>query len=228
MNGLTHASLHHAIVRELVERGHAPSRAQLCERFGVDDAAMTAALHDLAAYHGVVLHPHAAEVWVAHPFATAPTPFVVRHGARMWWGNCAWCSLGIAALLGGDGVTIDTTVGAEGKPVTIHVDGHRVAEELLVHFPVPMTRAWDNVLFTCSVMLAFADQAAIDDWSRRHALPRGDAQPIQRVYDFARVWYGRHLDEDWRKWTTDEARAIFERFGFAGPVWELPRSGERF
>jgi hypothetical protein len=53
-------------------------------------------------------------------------------------------------------------------------------------------------------------------------------QPIQRVYDFARVWYGRHLDEDWRKWTTDEARAIFERFGLTGPIWQLAASSARF
>jgi hypothetical protein len=100
--------------------------------------------------------------------------------------------------------------------------------DLLVHFPVPMKHAWDNVLFTCSVMLMFRYKRSIQDWSRRHALPCGDAQPVQKVYDFARVWYGRHLDADWRKWTTEEARGIFERFGFRGPVWELPASGERF
>ena len=36
-------------------------------------------------------------------------------------------------------------------------------------------------------------------------------QPIQRVYDFAEVWYGRHLDPDWRKWTIEEASGIFKR-----------------
>jgi hypothetical protein len=62
----------------------------------------------------------------------------------------------------------------------------------------------------------------------RHALRKGDAQRIQRAYEFAGVWYGRHLDTDWRKWTVDEARQIFARFGFEGPVWELPQSGRRF
>jgi hypothetical protein len=200
MNGVepTRASLHHEIIRSFVERGHAPSQRELCASFGVDADTMTRALHDLASYHGVVLHPHAPEVWVAHPFSTAPTTFIVRHRDRLWWGNCAWCSLGIAALLGGDGVTIETTLGAEGRSVAIHVEDHRVQENLVVHFPIAMARAWDNVIFTCSVMLVFEDEAAVDTWSARHALPRGDAQPIQTAYEFAREWYGRHLDPDWQ------------------------------
>lgn len=59
-------------------------------------------------------------------------------------------------------------------------------------------------------MLVFESEGAIDTWSERHAIPRGSAQPIQRVYDFAEVWYGRHLDLDWRKWTTEEASYIIK------------------
>jgi Alkylmercury lyase len=225
---LNSATLHHAIVRHLVELGSAPSRDDLARDFNVDTDAMTAALHALQDMHGVVLHPHVPEVWIAHPFSTAPTPFAVHYRKRVWWGNCAWCSLGVAALIGGSDVTIQTTLGAEGEPVTIHVNDGRVRENLWVHFPIPMRHAWDNVVYTCSTMLVFDSELEIDRWSARHALPRGDAQPIQRVYEFAGVWYGRHLDRDWRKWTTEEAREIFARFGFQGPVWDLPDSGQRF
>jgi len=225
---LTSARLHHAILRHLVDRGHAPSTDDLCDLFQVDRESLAHALRELERQHGLVLHPHRPEVWVVHPFSTAPTAFSVRQGERLWWGNCAWCSLGVAALLGGDEITIHSTLGAEGTPVTVHVNEHRVPERLFVHFPVPMARAWDNVHFTCATMLLFEKETDIDAWSSRHGLPRGDAQPIQLVYDFARVWYGHHLDEDWRKWTADEARGIFDRFGFHGPIWDLPRSGERF
>jgi Alkylmercury lyase len=225
---LNPATLHHAILRHLADRGFAPSHRALAERFGVDAEVMTGALRTLEELHGVVLHPHAPEVWVAHPFSSAPTPFAVSYGDQVWWGNCAWCSLGVAALLGGNGVEIRTTIGAEGLPVTIHVDGGRVREDLWVHFPIPMTEAWDNVIYTCSMMLVFDSESKIDDWCLRHAFPKGDAQRIQRAYEFAGVWYGRHLDADWRKWTVDEARQIFARFGFQGPVWELPQSGRRF
>lgn len=222
------SSLHYAILRHLVDRGYAPSAAWLAREFAVGPEEMASALLALERMHGVVLHPHQAEVWIAHPFSTAPTGFAVKRGGTVWWGNCAWCSLGVAALAGGNGVTIQTTLGGEGEPVTIQVEGDRIGEDLWVHFPIPMSRAWENVVYTCSMMLVFANEAAIDEWCVRHSLPRGDAQPIQRAYDFARVWYGRHLDPDWTKWTVDEAREIFARFGFHGPVWELPESGQRF
>ena len=225
----TLSQLHHAILRGLVEQGYAPSCAALAEQLGTSVEEMASALRALADDHGVVLHPHQPEVWVIHPFATSATPFVVRQGDRLWWGNCAWCSLGIAALLGGDRVTIETSLGAEGQALAIHVDHQRVREqELWVHFPVPMARAWDNVIYTCANMLVFESEAAIDAWCLRHAVPRGDAQPVQRVYEFAAAWYGRHLDPDWRKWTVAEARALFARFGLGGPIWQLPEARGRF
>jgi hypothetical protein len=228
MTPLTVGSLHHAILRNFIDRGYPPTNAELCHRFGVGPNDMTKALNDLADYHGVVLHPHAPEVWIAHPFSAAPTLFSVRHRERQWWSNCAWCALGVSALIGGSNVSIDTVLGADGAPTTIHIDDHRVREELVVHFPIPMTRAWDNVVYTCSLMLAFANARDVEAWAERHAMPRGDVQPAQRVYDFARVWYSRHLDQDWRKWTSDEARELFQRFGFAGPIWALPQSQHRF
>lgn len=106
--------------------------------------------------------------------------------------------------------------------MTVHVDDNHVREQLWVHFPIAMVHAWRNVLYTCSTMLIFDSESAIDLWSARHAISRGDAQPIQRVYDFAAVWYGRHLALDWQKWTMQEAREIFARFSFQGPIWQLP------
>lgn len=194
----------------------------------MDSGTIERALRDLADNHGCVLHPNAPALWVIHPFSMAPTAFAVQRDDRIWWGNCAWCSLGIAALLGGQGVAIHTTIGGEGEPVTVHVDRHRVREDLVVHFPIPMARAWDNVIFTCSTMLVFKDEPSVDAWSDRHALPRGDAQPIQTVYEFARSWYGRHLDPGWRKWTISEAREMFRIFGFGGPIWDLPMTDRNF
>lgn len=228
MRELSKASLHFSILKHFVDHGHAPTRATLVEMFDASPAAVVEALRVLADDHGVVLHPHEPEIWVIHPFSTAPTPFIVRFQERNWWGNCAWCSLGIAAILGGHHVTIQTTLGAEGRPITIHIDDHRVREDLLVHFPIPMTRAWDNVIFTCSTMLVFGDEPSIDLWSAQHALPRGDAQPIQKIYAFARVWYGRHLDLTWRKWSAAEAHDIFQQFGLSGPIWDLPQTKDRF
>jgi len=220
--------LHHTIMRHFIERGHAPSIDDLSELLGQPRDAVVAGLRVLEEYHGVVLHPVSAEVWAIHPFSSAPTNFWVESARGAWWGNCAWCSLGIVALLGED-ATITTVLGGESEQVIIRIeDGVVTNDRLLVHFPIPMRQAWDNVQYTCSNMLVFATEADIDRWCARHRMPKGDVQPLPNVWAFARVWYGRHLDVNWVKWTAAEAQAIFEGFGLVGPTWEIPTSSSRF
>ena len=226
---LNPGSLHHIILSHFVEKGHAPSSTALAQQFQVPHQEIARVLQQLHDNHGVVLHPHQPEVWIAHPFATGATAFVVRHAKKLWWGNCAWCSLGIAGLLGGDNVTIQTSLGAEGRPITVHIDNGQIREtHLYVHFPIPMMKAWDNVAYTCSTMLLFDSETEIDNWSDRHSIPKGSVQPIQKAYDFAAEWYGRHLDRDWRKWTLEEARALFNAHNLLGPIWQLPVAAGRF
>lgn len=225
---LTHGQLHATILQHIVDQGVAPEVEALAARFGTSDERIVEALRALADYHGVVLHPHAPKVWVIHPFSLAPTNFLLRAADGEWWGNCAWCSLGAAALLNRD-VTITTTLGANSRQAEVRIrDGRLLDTDFAVHFPVPMAQAWDNVVYTCSTMLLFEDEAHVEDWSHRHGIPRGDVQPIERVWEFARVWYGNHLNPEWTKWTTNEARAMFESFGLTGPTWRLPETKTRF
>jgi hypothetical protein len=186
------------------------------------------ALYRLAENHGVVLHPGSARIWAAHPFSAAPTNFVVRSQEGRWWGNCAWCSLGIAALLDRD-VTITTTLGADGPQVDVHiVNGRLLEKQYLVHFPVPMRQAWDNVIYTCSTMLLFESEHAIYRWCSAHRISRGDVQPVEKIWQLSKVWYGNHLNPEWHKWTNEEARHIFEQFGLGGTIWHIPVSDTRF
>ena len=220
--------LHHTIIEHFISHGHAPSIELLASLLDQPREAVAAALRTLQDEHGVVLHPASSEIWVCHPFSSAPTNFWVRNARRGWWGNCAWCSMGVVALLGGD-ASVTTTLGGESTQVTVDVvDGAISHGELLVHFPIPMSHAWDNVVYTCGNMLLFESGEAIDRWCERHDMPRGDAQPLAKIWEFARVWYGRHRDPAWKKWSAAEAREIFARFSLTGPTWELRDTGERF
>src|SRR5688572_23839686 len=144
---LDNSSLHHAIARHFVDRQYAPSIDQLTAQFGQPREAVIAALKALQEYHGVVLHPASSEIWVIHPFSTAPTNFWVQSPKGSWWANCAWCSSGIAALVGGE-ATITTTLGGEAHRATVHIEeGKLLDDDLLVHFPIPMRRVWDNVIY---------------------------------------------------------------------------------
>ena len=215
-------------MEHIVDFGIAPKVDDISQLFDVSRSAVISALIELENYHGVVLHPKSSEVWIMHPFSTAPTNFWIESENKSWWGNCAWCSLGAAALINTD-LTITTTLGGESKQVVIEIkDGEIQNKNLFIHFPIPMIKAWDNVTFTCSTMLIFETVAEIEDWCKRHAMKLGDIQPIDRVWAFSKVWYGNHLDQHWVKWSVDEARDIFNRFDLNSPIWDMPSTSGRF
>lgn len=225
---LTNSSLHFVIIDTFLQKGFAPKLDELSERFDVDSQRMREALRELQDYHGVVLHPHNDEIWVAHPFSTVPTGFLVSSGEREWWGNCAWCSLGLAALADSP-VTIRTAPGFDRRTIELTIeDGELDRHDFVVHFPTPMARAWDNVIATCTTMLVFDDEAHVEEWCEKHGKDKGDVQPIQKVWEFAREWYGKHADPDWKKPSAREAAEIFARHGLSGPIWSLPEQDGHF
>ena len=83
--------------------------------------------------------------------------------------------LGVATLVGGN-VRIHTRYGAESEPLVISATNGEPTgfEDVLVHFAIPPARAWDNVHQHCSMVLPFHSEKAIDDWCKRHRLPRGE------------------------------------------------------
>lgn len=231
---ITDGALHVQIMRFFVDHGYGPMVSELAALLGAESEEVVSALQRLAENHGVVLHPNSARIWVAHPFSAAPTNFLVHTPEGCWWGNCAWCSMGVAALLERDSnitrdIVITTTLGADGEQVDVHIRNGRVVENnYLVHFPVPMRHAWDNVIYTCSTMLLFKSEHQIYRWCADHRIGRGDVQPLDTIWEFSKVWYGNHLNPAWKKWSNEEARQIFEEFGLSGPIWHIPASTERF
>jgi hypothetical protein len=225
---ITKALLHYTILKHIIDEGFAPDLETLSILLKADPAEVQQELYALQDYHGIVLHPNNSKIWVIHPFSLAPTNFFVRSAKGEWWGNCAWCSLGVAALLKED-LTISTNLGAHDEQVIIHIINGEVSEKkLLVHFPIPMKNAWDNVIYTCSNMLVFKDEEQIDQWTKRHHIPKGDIQPITNVWEFSKKWYGKHLNPDWEKWTMQEAKDIFLKFSLTGRIWDIETSASRF
>jgi len=225
---MNESTLHAAIISFFLDRQRPPTIAEIAALFLCDDLEARAALRRLAQNHGVVLHPHSDEIWVAHPFSAAPTTCVVTSPKGKWWGNCAWCSLGVAHLAGGT-ATIETRIGGIDDHATIRIEnGALIDNDFVVHFPIPMRHAWDNVIYTCSLMLLFRNECQVDDWCRTRGIPRGDVRPVAQVWPFAAEWYGRHASEHWTKWSVREAAGIFSRHNLTGPVWTLANENERF
>lgn len=220
--------MHFSILKYIIDKSFAPNIETLCELLNTDEADIEKGLYALQDCHGVVLHPKEPKIWVIHPFSLAPTNFLVKSARGQWWGNCAWCSLGVAALLKED-LTITTNLGAHDEQVVIHIiKGELQEKNLCVHFPVPMTKAWDNVIYTCSNMLVFKNEDQINEWVGMHDISKGDVQPIDNVWNFSKKWYGNHLSPEWEKWTMQEAKDIFVQFNLMGKIWNIETSDARF
>lgn len=225
---ITNSNLHFTILQEIIDNGFAPNVSELSKILSATENEIIKGLHDLQEYHGVVLHPNEPKVWVIHPFSLSPTNFYVKTQNGEWWGNCAWCSLGVAALLKDD-VKIITTIGAETKQIEINIiDGEIREKNYFIHFPIPMKNAWDNVIYTCSNMLVFENETQIEEWTKKHNISKGDIQPIEKIWNFSKKWYGNHLNPNWKKWTIEEAKEIFNEFDLKNKIWQLEDSNERF
>jgi hypothetical protein len=220
--------VHQRIIASFVERGRPPSLEELADELGAPVGVVGDALRRLEAEHGVVLHPGSTEVWIAHPFSGSPTGVWVSDGGRGWWAPCLWCALGIA-VLAAPGAAIHARYGGEAEPAVFSVEAAAsVSPAAFVHFPIAVRKAWDNVVHWCATVQPFRTPDDAATWSARHGFPLGDVVPLDRVLALARVWYGRHLDPGWRKWTVDEARAMFASVGLTSPTWEVPSTAGRF
>lgn len=225
---MNNSTLHAAVISSFIHKQRPPKVSELASHFDCSEQTTRDNLKILENYHGVVLHPHSGEIWVAHPFSATPTTCIVESGGCKWWGTCAWCSLGIMHLAGGN-ATFTTRLGAIGEEVNITVkDGILLDKDYVIHFPVPMRNVWDNVIYTCSVQLLFRNEAEVDGWCSTRGIPKGDVRPINQIWDFAAEWYGTHLDVNWKKWSLHDAIDIFRRHGLTGSTWSLGGNGDRF
>jgi len=222
MPGLDDQRLRGLLALMIAEAGHAPSTATLAERAGLPIVEVEAGLRRLHDAHALLLHPgEGCRPWVVHPFALAPGSCWVQTPHRGYWANCLYCAFGIAAALKTD-AEISTRIGGEGEPVRYVVaNGRPVPSSDLFHLSTPVAQWWDNVVFACSSFQPFHAEPDVDAWCARHGLPRGAVLTMPALWAFASDWYGKHLDQPWRKRSLDETRALFARHRLTDEFWRI-------
>ena len=62
------SELPQTILATIVDSGFAPTIGSLADIFRCSTGTVKHLLHELENYHGVVLHKHNGEIWVALPF----------------------------------------------------------------------------------------------------------------------------------------------------------------
>ncbi len=124
-----------------------PSKADLAATTGRPEQEIANALRRLANAHVLVLQRDGGEILMANPFSAVPTPFIVRAGARQWYGNCIWDGMGIAAMLHTE-ATLDASCGCCGSAIVLALPGDcRDEDHRVAHFPIPAARWWDDIVF---------------------------------------------------------------------------------
>lgn len=220
------ADVHAIIVQQLLENGRPPQSRQVASLLKISPQDLAHRLDRLAEMHGLVLHPHASEPWVIHPFSTTPTLNYVEGEKHGWWAPCIWCAFGVAHLAGGR-VRVHTRLGAETESVIFEVENGMPlqVDDAIVHFSIPPRNAWNNVHQHCSLVLAFRNRAEIGKWCEEHGHSYGEAVPLNITAELARRWYGPYAEPSWRKWTVKQAQQIFHDSGLTSSFWELSGEG---
>lgn len=136
------------VYRHFVEHGRAPSAGDLASALRLTAGDVEQACLRLAEAHAIALDPKTKSIRMAHPFSGVPTRYPVEAGGVSYWANCAWDTLGIAALL-----RADTRAAAQcadcGEPLDLSVRNGSVADDTaVIHFLVPAVRFWDDIAFT--------------------------------------------------------------------------------
>ena len=115
--------------------------------------------------HAFYLEPETTSVRMAWPFSAIPTDFKVQANGKTYYANCAWDMLGIPAALHTDAV-IDAVCTESNESVQLEIkngniapaavpgggesaqNGYAASSSLLVHFPLPFVRWYDDLVFT--------------------------------------------------------------------------------
>lgn len=218
---ITPERLHYFLTRHVVEHGYAPGPGQMAETGWCSDEQYSEALARLAEMHGVILEPGTQRIWSLHPFSMTPTAFWVSAEGRGWWANCAWCALAIGAAIRED-IEISTRDGAEGVPLIFSVQGGEASRpELLMHFPYPPARWWDNPYCPCGNILFFTSERKVDRWCDCHNRPKGALLAMPDAIRLAERWFGDYASPSWRRKTPQEAQTLFRELGLDPEFWTL-------
>lgn len=214
------AHVHYAVMCHFIDHGVAPRAEDLARilRGSVED--VEASLVRMAGNRTLSLFPDRREIRMAHPFSALPTPFRVR-ASGSWWANCAWCAMGILAALGEDG-DVYTVCAHCQRPVTWRMRSGAVhGGDSLIHFLVPASQWWVDVVRTCGNILAFDSEEHLGAWLESRGADRGAVLSRDKLWELSLRWYGDRFDRDWKPLTLEQAHALLHSLGLTGDFWRM-------
>ena len=138
----------HFVYQNFAETTHPPSIEETAKHFDITNEEASELYTELHNRHAFFLDLGTLNIRMANPFSGIPTDFKVTANGKTYFANCAWDMLGIPAALHRDAV-IEAKFTESNEEVRLEVkDGKVTNGELLVHFPLPFARWYDDLVFT--------------------------------------------------------------------------------
>ncbi|HSS47696.1 MAG TPA: organomercurial lyase [Thermoanaerobaculia bacterium] len=137
------------LYQTLAGTGKAPSSVEVARSLGAAVEEVEAAFQRLHKKRLLVPEPgDPSRIRMAPPFSGVKTAFLVKARQRVYYANCVWDALGIAAALKEDAIA-EAADGHTGEPMTLEVrNGEPVPQECAIHFAVPAARWWNDIIYT--------------------------------------------------------------------------------
>ena len=136
------------VYNHFADTAHAPSVDETARHFNVNVGEAGELYKELHNRHALFLEPDTLTIRMANPFSGIPTDFKVHANGKTYFANCAWDMLGIPAALHCDAV-IEAVFTESNEPIQLGIwDGKVTNGELLVNFPLPFARWYDDLVFT--------------------------------------------------------------------------------
>jgi hypothetical protein len=138
----------HFVYQNFADTTHPPSVEETAKHFNISNEEAKDLYLELHNRHSFFLDLETLKIRMANPFSGIPTDFKVTANGKTYFANCAWDMLGIPAALHTDAV-IEAKFTESNQEVKLEVKDGKVTDgNLLVHFPLPFSRWYDDLVFT--------------------------------------------------------------------------------
>jgi len=137
------------IYETIARAAQPPTTFEVARALGAPLEAVEAAFARLYQKRLIVPEPgDLSRIRMAPPFSGIATAFPVKVQDKVYYANCAWDALGIAAALHQDAV-IETSDAHSGEAITLDIiNGQPLPQPCVIHFAFPAARWWEDIIYT--------------------------------------------------------------------------------
>jgi len=214
------------VYEHFLEHARPPVVEELMRDLSLSREEVGTVLRELDANRALALVKGTERILMAWPFSAIATPFRVRARGRDYFANCSWDAIAFHAMLGADGVEIDSYCHHCAAPIRLELArGRATAVEpaaTIVYLALRPTQWWEDIITTCSNTMVFFCSAKHRDASALCAPPEQAASLTpDQVHRLGEPIYARRLEIDYARPSRDELNAHFAALGLTGPYWQI-------